>query len=121
VGTVLDDHPLRAVSFRLGLRKIREEEGMAAERLSVRKIREVLRLNALGLGRRDIGRSVNISHNTAGLYISRAQEVGLTPELMKRWTTRRCTPGSFRRHHASPTLGRYRIGPTCTASCAGRA
>jgi transposase len=52
---------------------------MAAERLSVRKIREVLRLHALGLSRRDIGRSAGISHNTAGLYISRAEEAGLSP------------------------------------------
>lgn len=56
---------------------------MAAERLSVRKIREVLRLNALGLTRRDIGRSVHISHNTAGFYITRAQEAGLEPELLE--------------------------------------
>jgi transposase len=52
---------------------------MAAERLSVRKIREVLRLHALGLSRRDIGRSAGISHNTAGLYISRAEAAGLSP------------------------------------------
>jgi hypothetical protein len=56
---------------------------MAAERLSVRKIREVLRLHALGLSRRDIGRSAGISHNTAGLYICRAAEAGLTPAAME--------------------------------------
>jgi len=50
---------------------------MAAERLSVRKIREVLRLPALGLSQRDIGRSTGISHNTAGLYIGRAKKAGL--------------------------------------------
>jgi transposase len=51
---------------------------MAAERLSVRKIREVLRLHGLGLSRRDIGRSVGVSHNTAGLYIERARVAGLS-------------------------------------------
>lgn len=53
---------------------------MAAERLSVRKIREVLRLHGLGLSRRDIGRSAGISRNTAGLYISRAEAAGLSPD-----------------------------------------
>ena len=53
---------------------------MAAERLSLRKIREVLRLHGLGLSRRDIGRSAGISHNTAGLYISRAEAAGLSPD-----------------------------------------
>ncbi|HWV56204.1 MAG TPA: IS21 family transposase [Longimicrobiales bacterium] len=50
---------------------------MAAERLSMRKVREVLRLHALGHSRRDIGRSVGISHNTAGFYIQRAELAGL--------------------------------------------
>lgn len=45
---------------------------MAAERLSMRKLREVLRLAALGLSRRAIGRSLNISHNTVAMYVDRA-------------------------------------------------
>ena len=47
---------------------------MAAERLSVRKIREVLRLSAKGLTHRQIGRSLSISHNTAAGYLRRAAE-----------------------------------------------
>jgi transposase len=50
---------------------------MAAERLSMRKLREVLRLHALGHSRRAIGRSVQISHNTAALYLRRAAEAGI--------------------------------------------
>lgn len=50
---------------------------MAAERLSMRKIREVLRLQAQGLSRRTIGRSLGICHNTAGAYLERAQQAGL--------------------------------------------
>ena len=50
---------------------------MAAERLSVRKIREVLRLSAKGLTHRQIGRSLSISHNTAAGYLRRAAEAGL--------------------------------------------
>lgn len=51
---------------------------MAAERLSMRKIREVLRLHALGLSRRNIGRSLGLCHNTAGAYLERAQKAGLS-------------------------------------------
>lgn len=51
---------------------------MAAERLSMRRIREVLRLHALGLSRRSIGRSLGICHNTAGAYLERAEKAGLS-------------------------------------------
>ena len=50
---------------------------MAAERLSMRKIKEVLRLAALGHSRRAIGRSVGISHGTVGLYLQSAEAAGL--------------------------------------------
>lgn len=51
---------------------------MAAERLSMRKIREVLRLHASGLSHREIGRSLRISHNTVATYLRRAGEAGLS-------------------------------------------
>jgi transposase len=51
---------------------------MAAERLSMRKIKEVLRLAALGHSRRAIGRSAGISHSTVGLYLRAA--TGLSAE-----------------------------------------
>lgn len=51
---------------------------MAAERLSMRKLREVLRLHALGHSKRAIGRSLKISHNTAALYLRRAAEAGVS-------------------------------------------
>jgi hypothetical protein len=50
---------------------------MAAERLSMRKIREVVRLSAKGLTHRQIGRSLRISHNTAAGYLRRAAAAGL--------------------------------------------
>lgn len=56
---------------------------MAAERLSVRKVREVLRFHAPGLSRRDIGRSVGVSHNTAELYIDRAAVAGVSPAAVE--------------------------------------
>jgi hypothetical protein len=51
---------------------------MAAERLSMRKIKEVLRLAALGHSRRAIGRIAGISHSTVGLYLQAASEAGLS-------------------------------------------
>lgn len=51
---------------------------MAAERLSVRKIRDVLRLTSKGLTHRQIGRSLSISHNTAAGYLRRVAEAGMS-------------------------------------------
>jgi transposase len=56
---------------------------MAAERLSMRKIKEVLRLAALGHSRRAIGRSAGISHSTVGLYLEAAEAAGLTAEVIE--------------------------------------
>jgi transposase len=51
---------------------------MSQERLSVRKISEVLRLKwACGLSQRTIGRSCQISHSTVGDYLQRAKAAGL--------------------------------------------
>ena len=52
---------------------------MAAKRLSMRKIREVLRLKwKQGLRNRKIARSCSIGHSTVAEYISRAEEAGLS-------------------------------------------
>jgi transposase len=53
---------------------------MAAKRLSVRKVREVLRLAAAGMSRRQIGQSLRISHNTAAHYLRQARAAGLSAE-----------------------------------------
>ena len=51
---------------------------MPAERLSMRKIKEVLRLKfELGLGNRQIARSCSINHNTVADYLRRATAAGL--------------------------------------------
>lgn len=50
---------------------------MAAERLSVRKIKEILRLNSKGLSNREIGRICSIAHSTVANYLSRASAAGL--------------------------------------------
>lgn len=51
---------------------------MAAERMSMRKIREVLRLHAEGLSGRRIGRSLGVSHVTVRGYLVRAEQAGLS-------------------------------------------
>ena len=75
---------------------------MAAERLSMRKIKEVLRLAALGHSRRAIGRSVGISHGTVGLYLQSAEAAGLLGQAAckpaagssVRWASRRVSPSA---------------------------
>jgi transposase len=52
---------------------------MAQERLTMRKIREVLRLKwECGLSNRAIARSCSISHSTVGEYVRRAEKAGLS-------------------------------------------
>ena len=52
---------------------------MPARRLSVRKVREVLRLKfELGLDNRQIARSCSIPHSSVANYLSRAKAAGLT-------------------------------------------
>ena len=51
---------------------------MPKKRISMRKIKEVLRLKyEAGLTYDAIGRSCNIGHTTVGEYLKRAQEAGL--------------------------------------------
>lgn len=51
---------------------------MPQERLTMRKIREILRLKwELGLSNRVVARSCRISHSTVGDYVKRAQMAGL--------------------------------------------
>lgn len=50
---------------------------MAAERLSMRKIKEVLRLQAAGHSQRAISHSTGIARSTVGEYLNRAANAGL--------------------------------------------
>src|ERR1700733_2607268 len=52
---------------------------MPNERLTMRMIREILRLHyAHGFGKKKISRSLGCSHQSASNYISRARTAGLT-------------------------------------------
>jgi transposase len=50
---------------------------MTQERLSVRKIREILRLQGAGLSNRAIARACRISNSTVGEYLRRARVADL--------------------------------------------
>ena len=51
---------------------------MAKERLSMRKIKEVLRLKSLGLKNRQIAGSVNIGKTTVSEYLKRSENAGIS-------------------------------------------
>lgn len=59
---------------------------MSQERLSMRKIKEALRLKwGVGLSNREVGRSCHISHSTVSEYLKRAEAAGISwpiPEKM---------------------------------------
>ena len=59
---------------------------MAAERLSMRKIKELLRLQAAGHGERAIGRSLAISHSTVKAYLRRAAAAGVSWPVPPEWS-----------------------------------
>jgi len=50
---------------------------MAAERLSMRKVKEALRLQAEGRSRRSIAQSLGVAHSTVAEYLRRAQAAGV--------------------------------------------
>jgi hypothetical protein len=54
-----------------------KEERMAQERLSMRNICEILRLNDARLSNLVIARACRISNSTVGEYLQRAQQMGI--------------------------------------------
>src|SRR5271157_1031085 len=75
----------RAVRFHWKWR----EPTLPMKRLSMRKLKEVLRLRyELGLGQRQIARSCSIGHGTVYEYLKRAQAAGVTWPLPEGWDDR---------------------------------
>ena len=84
---------------------------MPAERLSMRKVREVLRLKyACGASERVIARSVGVGRTAIAEYIRRAAVIGIT------WPI----PGGARRHGAGAQAVRAgRLQPAAIEAAAG--
>ena len=96
---------------------------MPAERLPMRKVREVLRLRyACGASERVIAQSLGIGRTAVGEYIRRAAVIGITwpvPEELDDAALERklfAPAGIIRRGRS-----RYRTGPMSMPSCAAAA
>src|SRR5437764_14891552 len=82
---------------------------MPTERLSMRHIREVLRLHySVGMSQRAVARSLNVAQGTVSKYLNRTRRAGLTwplpPELDDdvRLENRLYPPPSDLQSHARP-------------------
>jgi hypothetical protein len=96
---------------------------MPSERLSMRRIRELLRLKyENGLPGRVIATSLGLSKGAVNDYLQRAMAAGLSWPLPEDLTDtaleRRLFPGA---PSAGARRGLNRTGPMWTASCAARA
>ena len=97
---------------------------MPTERLSMRHIREVLRLHhSVGMSRRAVARSLNLAQGTVSKYLNRTRRAGLTWPLPAELDDDvRLENRLIRRPPICPAMSaRSRIGPPCIASCAGPA
>jgi transposase len=66
------------------------------KRLSMRKLKEVLRLRyELGLGQHQIARSCSIAQGTVSEYLRRAQEAGVSWPLPEGWDDRQLESALF--------------------------
>jgi len=95
---------------------------MPGERVSMRKIREVLRLRfAQGLSQRAIGVSLGVSTGAVNSYLGRARMVGLNWPLADEFSDAGLETFYIRRHRNSRRSGgRFRTGRWSIASCDGR-
>lgn len=59
---------------------------MPAEKVSMRKIKEVLKLNHEEVGNREIARRLHISAGSVSNYLTRAKSAGLTWPLSDEWS-----------------------------------
>ena len=71
---------------------------MTQEKLSLRKIREILRLKyEVGLSNRAIARACCISNSTVGEYVVRARRAGWSGRWQKNGEKRNCINSYFRK------------------------
>jgi len=95
---------------------------MAQSRLPMRKIRDVLRLSAAGLSKRQIAASLGIGPTAAGACLRRAREAGISWPLPDDLGDAALECRLYPAPAARPrTGGRGRTGRRFIASCAARA
>jgi hypothetical protein len=99
--------------------------GMATERLSMHKTREILRQKwALGRSHREVARSLGVSFGAVATVMSRAKLAGLESFEEAEWLgdpgwRNGCT--ALGRNHRQRESGHFRTSGICTPSDAGRA
>ena len=92
---------------------------MPTERLSMRHIREVLRLHySVGMSQRAVARSLGLAQGTVSKYLNRTRRAGLTGRCRRSWMTMSGSRTACIRHHpiCPATSVRSRIGRSCIAS-----
>ncbi len=95
---------------------------MAAKRLPMRKIREILRLKwEVGLSHRAIARSCSVGLGTVSLYLQRAREAGLSWPLPEELDEAALEARLLRRPRRRAVRGHSRTQRTSTRSSRGRA
>lgn len=96
---------------------------MPAERLPMRKVREVLRQRyACGASERVIAQSLGVGRTAVGEYIRRAAVIGITWPVPDESTMRRWSAScSHRRAITRRSRSRCRTGPTSMPSCVAAA
>ena len=97
---------------------------MPTERLSMRHIREVLRLHhSVGMSQRSVARSLGLAQGTVSKYLNRTRRAGLTWPLPPELDDDVRLENRFIRHHriCLAMTVRSRIGRWCIASYADRA
>jgi hypothetical protein len=97
---------------------------MPAERVSMRRVREILRLKHGGASDRQIARSLSLARSTVAVTLERVGAAGLRWPLPATLTDRVLEAMLYAGHGAaSKALGARPspIGPTCITSCAGPA
>src|SRR5437879_11249525 len=94
---------------------------MSQQRLPMRKVRDVLRLKAVGLGKRKIAASLGISATAVGGCLRRAREAGVAWPLAEEMTDEaleaRLYPASVALACAHVRLHRRRHGACCARRC----
>ena len=95
---------------------------MANNRLSMRKILEVLRLfYELGRSKREIARVIGASPTTVSDYLSRIKLAALSSPYHRRWTSRRLTACYSRQASHRRCNGRSLNGPKYMMACVAKA